>query len=266
MRKIYYLLIIITSLISLTPTINATETSTFEFDFNNSESAGWTSSITDVSEEYASPQRRETYQFEAGISDVIIEKSDKTKVREKAFKLAVTNRSDDAFPFMYRQFNLKPNHSYKIQIDANLYSDVCEGDFFGSGGHPDSSIFIQYGALSSRPQIISDHLGNLVLVQKGLGQAPNRTDFLYVGPVGTGVSCPENKNRHDFFQVVSTERIMQRNTKAPFTQMEITNGATIPKIVTSDQEGNIWIIVGWDSAFEARTTTYFDDIKITFIE
>ena len=40
----------------------------------------------------------------------------------------------------------------------------------------------------------------------------------------------------------------------------------VPFQVTSDKEGNIWVIIGSDSGFEGKTAVYYNSINITLTE
>ena len=36
--------------------------------------------------------------------------------------------------------------------------------------------------------------------------------------------------------------------------------------VTTDSDGNVWVIAGTDSGLEGPTTIYYDEINVTFTE
>jgi len=154
--------------------------------------------------------------------------------------LAGDNRSDDLFMFLTREVTgLRPNAPYAVTFELVLASNAGTG-CAGIGGAPGESVFLKVGASRTEPRVLPDADGSLRLdVDKG-SQANGGANAQVIGNIANGLSqCPD----------------------APFRLINRSNTGT-PFLMTSNEQGALWLLVGTDSGFEGTTTLYYDSISV----
>jgi hypothetical protein len=147
---------------------------------------------------------------------------------EKAIMLSGNNRSDDLFMFLKKKLTgLQSNTDYTITFDVEV----------GSAGAPGETVFLKVGATDIEPKSVIDK-GNFVMnIDKG-NQAEDGIDMVTIGDVAapsSGVYVKINRTN------ASTDR---------------------PLEVTSNNKGELWLIVGTDSGFKGTTTLYYTTISV----
>jgi hypothetical protein len=154
--------------------------------------------------------------------------------------LAGDNRSDDLFMFLTREVTgLRPQTSYAITFELVLASNAGSG-CTGIGGAPGESVYLKVGASRTEPRAIPDVDGSLRLdVDKGI-QASGGANAQVIGNIANGLA---------------------QCTNAPFRLITRTNLGT-PFLITTDERGTLWLLVGTDSGFEGTTTLYYDSIRV----
>ncbi len=181
------------------------------------------------------PEDNETfYELEHEISP-LPEPLDETK---SSLKLSGNNHSDDLFMFVKRKItDLEPNRSYDLTFNLEFATNAPDNSF-GVGGSPASSVYIKAGASKIEPITEIDSLDmHRMNIDKG-NQASEGEDMINLGDFSNG----------------SEEEVYKLKTLSnenPFT-------------VQSDENGELWVIVGTDSGFEATTTIYYNKISIKF--
>ena len=158
---------------------------------------------------------------------------------QKGFKLTGNNHSDDLFMFITRRVSdLEPSTTYQLAVEVELASNAPQSSF-GIGGSPGSSVYLKAGAADQEPQAVRDGDFWQLNLDKG-NQSQAGTDMQVLGTIGT--------NREDFtYALVSLD-----NRTEPFT------------IQTNDQ-GELWVIIGTDSGFEGTTTLYYNQIELRLL-
>jgi hypothetical protein len=154
--------------------------------------------------------------------------------------LAGDNRSDDLFMFLTREVTgLRPNAPYALTFDLVLASNAGTG-CAGIGGAPGESVYLKAGASRTEPRVTPDAEGSLRLdVDKG-SQGSGGANAQVIGNIANGIAqCPE----------------------APFRLIARSN-AGAPLLITSNEQGALWLLVGTDSGFEGTTTLYYDSIRV----
>lgn len=159
---------------------------------------------------------------------------------EGALVLSGTNLSDDLFMYLKKQISgLEPNTEYEAVFTVQFASNVPDG-MIGIGGSPGESVWIKAGATGIEPEPESDDMGYLRMnIDKG-GQSQGGDDMVVLG---------------DFSNDTDQELY---NLKI------VTNEA--PLEVTTDGNGNLWLIVGTDSGFEGTTMIFYNRIHVTLEE
>jgi hypothetical protein len=158
----------------------------------------------------------------------------------KGLYLAGDNRSDDLFMFLTREVTgLRPQASYAITYELVLASNAGSG-CAGIGGAPGESVFLKVGASRSEPRAVPDAQGQLRLdVDKG-AQASGGANAQVIGDIANGDP---------------------RCSDAPFQRITRSNVGT-PFLITTNERGALWLLVGTDSGFEGTTTLYYDSIRV----
>lgn len=188
---------------------------------------GW---IADYSD-YAIPQE-DLMEFESGRSQLPAP----LPSSQYGFKLSGHNRSDDMFMFMYYSVTgLRPNSEYTISFDLEIASKYASNSF-GIGGSPGSSVYLKVGAVDKEPKVelLGDYYA--INIEKGQ-QSQGGPEMEVIGDIAIG----DDKTEY--------ELINRNNSDNPFK-------------ATTDANGNLWLVIGTDSAFEGLTTIYFNKINI----
>lgn len=207
-----------------------TSTSTFLYDFNKSDD-GWKGDFADL------PVTYEPTIYNLDYSRELLPLEDnKTNY---GMKLTGTNRSDDLFMFMTKSVQgLAPNTEYNASLSIGMYTNE-EGGQFGIGGAPGESVYIKAAVLGTEPKAIEqDEAGEKYYrmnIDKG-NQSMEGKDTSILGNITKPDSSQEG------YQLVT----LQYNVK-----------------VTTNQNGEVFLLIGSDSGYEGLTTLYFDDIKLS---
>jgi len=154
---------------------------------------------------------------------------------KRALNQSGNNHSDDLFMFIRRQLNeLKPNTDYKVSFEIEFASDVADG-MFGVGGSPGEGVIIKAGVTNTKPEKINQAGMYQMNIDKG-NQATGGSDMFVIGDFSNDTS----QNEYALKTLIADD---------------IT-------IVSSNSLGELWLIVGTDSGFEATTTIYYNLIKV----
>ena len=200
------------------------------FDFEENEE-GWTGGFADLPEE-----GHDIYELEVDLSPI----PEETNATGNSIRIQGNNRSDDLFMFLKKQITgLSPSTTYQIIYDIEIASQYPE-EAPGAGGSPGGSVFIKAGATAEEPiPIVEDQGGVNYLrmnIDKG-NQSQEGADMINMGTVG--IDGDEYKY----------ELIQRSNEDRRFS-------------VTTDPDGNLWLIIGTDSGFEGLTVLYYNRIKV----
>lgn len=202
----------------------------YEFDFENGLD-GWIVDYADY------PVNSESfYELESGVKSL----PEPLDTNDMALMVSGNNHSDDLFMFIKRKISgLAPQVEYVCKINFLLGTNPANQSV-GVGGSPGSSVSVKVGATSIEPQKVLD--GNMYRMNiDKANQMTEGEDMLIVGDLTNGLEKTQYVlkplNNHD------------RNFK-----------------VKANAEGEVWIVIGTDSGFEATSTVYYDKIKIEFVE
>jgi hypothetical protein len=164
-----------------------------------------------------------------------------TGLQGGALFISGKNVSDDLFMFLaYPVRGLRPETSYSLAFELKLASNAPAG-CVGVGGAPGESVYLKVGAATERPARVTASSGSLRLnLDKG-EQSQGGANAQVVGDVTNGMTGCDD----------SAYRLITRDNRAS------------PFRVTSDSQGELWLLVGTDSGFEATTALYYDTIRVT---
>jgi hypothetical protein len=155
-----------------------------------------------------------------------------------ALKVSGNNHSDDLFMFVKRKVTgLEPNMVYYVTFTVEFASDVPKG-MMGVGGSPGESVYVTAGAVLNEPLKVAGPDNYYGMNIKKSDQSRNGEDMVVIGNFANGTD------------------------KSEYTLKTVSNEK--PFHVTTSPNGELWIIVGTDSGFEATTTIYYNSIKVKF--
>ncbi|UCG28767.1 MAG: hypothetical protein JSV24_05255 [Bacteroidales bacterium] len=157
----------------------------------------------------------------------------------KALKISGNNHSDDLFSALYRKFdNLKPNHTYSITFDLELASNAPT-NAAGVGGSPD--LALGGGGINYPPENSLDDINHY---------RPN-----FESQLQSGLS-------NQIFKVLGTIGVSDE-IPTPFMLIN-RNNLSDPINISTNSDGEIWLMIATDSGFESTTTLFYKSIRIKF--
>lgn len=213
-------------------------TRTFNFNFNEGE-LGWSADLSD----YPASQT-DDFDFLAEIRDVPAG----IGLNGTAYYVQSTNRSDDLFTYLARKLDttdgIEPNREYRMTYTIVFASNAPTG-CFGVGGAPGEAVYLKAGGAGTEPMTElnddEDYFG--LSVDKG-----NQSQS---GPAGSVVDTIQNG--------LACETIPDLDN-APYVLL--TRVHTHETTVTASPDGDLWLLVGTDSAFEGVTELYYRSISV----
>lgn len=153
-----------------------------------------------------------------------------------ALRQSGNNHSDDLFMFVHRRITgLEPNRDYQLSFEIEFASNVADG-LFGVGGSPGESVYLKAGASALAPEKIVEQSDYRMNIDKG-NQSVGGSAMKVVGDF----SNDTNQSVYTLKSLVARDLL----------------------IVSTNSRGELWLIVGTDSGFEATTTIYYNAINVT---
>lgn len=162
--------------------------------------------------------------------------ADSTK---KAIRTSGINASDDLFMFIKKKISgLRENSTYEILFNVRLASNAPTGQV--GEETPGESVYVKVGASTHEPEkeIVEDyyHLN----IDKG-DQSEGGENMIVIGHIGVAATTPQKY-----------ALIVKNNNSS--------NGV----YATTDDRGELWLIVGTDSDYPEQTTLYYTQIDVLF--
>lgn len=207
--------------------------SLFTFEFTSS-TEGWLGDFAD----YPNEQNVEAF-YELMFSHSVLPSP--LNNNEGSLRQSGNNHSDDLFMFIKKKLDgLKPNTSYQVSLEVEIASNVANGSI-GVGGSPGEGVYIKAGASTIEPVKVLNSLENhyRMNIDKG-NQSQAGKDMKLIGDFANGTS-------------LNIYKLKLLSTSSPIDVMTNANG-------------EIWVIVGTDSGYEATTTIYYDRITVSIKE
>jgi len=201
----------------------------FTFNFTN-DTEGWTGDFADYPND---PGVEDSYELEFSHSAL----PGPLNSSDGALRQSGNNHSDDLFMFVKKKLTgLEANTDYKIDIEVEIATNVASGSF-GVGGSPGEGVYIKAGASTKEPMKVLDNSDNhfRMNIDKG-NQSQGGADMKLIGDFANGTD-------------LNVYKLKILKTSGPVNVM-------------SDSNGEVWIIVGTDSGFEAITTIYYNRISV----
>lgn len=203
----------------------------FSFEFSQTDH-GWTGDFSDYPE-------GDSVFYELEVTHTALPTN--ISSTRKGIKVSGNNHSDDLFMFIKKQLTgLKPNATYNVLFNIRFASNVATG-LVGVGGSPGESVYVKVGATQIEPKKVLVDGYYQMNINKG-NQSQGGSDMQVVGNVAVAATTTQY-----------TEVYRTNSTKSVFQ-------------VTTNSQGEAWIILGTDSGFEGKTTLYYTSVDILFNE
>jgi hypothetical protein len=231
-------LLLVVPIAMLVASCASTYEQAYKFDYAfGTDQEGWVTGFADLPANYDV----ETFALHSGWSKL------PSGLEGGAVYLSGHNRSDDLFMYLQKHISgLKPKTTYQMGFSIALASNTPKG-MVGIGGSPGESVFIKAGAVNFEPKVVTDSAGWLRLnIDKG-NQAAAGKDAVDLGTIA-------NPNLDPATSTGDTYAIMNLSNQGH------------PFLVTSDEHGSIWVIIGSDSGYEGLTTIYYHSIEINLVQ
>lgn len=202
----------------------------YVFSFTEDEDKEWKAGFADypVGEE-------EFYELDFGYATVPEEAGEK----KSGFFMSGNNHSDDLFMYLYHKIDgLEPETAYQLSFFLEMASNAPRNSV-GIGGSPGASVYLKAGALPHEPERIKEDVGEVEYWRTGFdkgNQSESGTDMKVLGNVGTDLS--------------------------EFKYTYIKRSAENLITVTTNEKGELWLILGTDSGFEGTTTVFYTSLKV----
>lgn len=156
------------------------------------------------------------------------------------FAVSAPNPSTDLFIYIWKPVTgLAPNTRYQVTVSLRFATNAPPN----CPGNPGENVTIKAGASAVEPARVTQLNRVTVNFDKG-DQATGGTDVAALG---------------DFTQTTTAGTCDQ----PLYSEKTLTTGAAAPA-VTSDANGQLWLVIGADSGFVGRTRIYFLNGEATF--
>ncbi len=190
---------------------------------------GWTAGFSDY------PVKMESdWKLEEGIASLPAP----LDTQKKGFRISGNNHSDDLFMYFKKKVaGLKPNQEYNAAFTLECASDAPSDGWMGSGGAP-NAVSVGIGAVPIEPKTTVDNLDHYRMNIDKIQQKNDGKDMKIIGDIGNG-----------------TDKVGYKL----LTKTGEFKGKT-------DASGNLWLIFGTDSGFDATTTLYYTSVKVKLTE
>ncbi|HEY8468404.1 MAG TPA: hypothetical protein VIL18_02120 [Longimicrobiales bacterium] len=208
------------------------ENGVFDFRFTTG-THGWTPGFADypVGEE-------QSYQLVAGHEELPAP-LDQSR---RGILLSGNNHSDDLFMFLKRQLTgLQPETEYDVAISVEFATNAAQG-CFGVGGSEGESVVIKAGASAVEPDTVVKSEGVATMVRFNLdkgNQLEPGADAIVLGNIANSSTDCGN---------------------APY-ELKTLDSADQELTAKTDANGRLWLFVGSESGFEAKTALYYTRIR-----
>jgi hypothetical protein len=152
-------------------------------------------------------------------------------------RLTGHNRSDDLAMLVTAPLRgLLPDTIYRVELEAELASNVPHG-CAGIGGSPGDSVYVKLGASGEQPVAEVDPVDGWLRLNIDFGVQSNAgANARVAGTLGNSQDCENGVDVDYEIKTLSTEGQ--------------------PLLVSTGDDGTLWLIAGTDSAFEGFTQYY----------
>jgi hypothetical protein len=206
---------------------------TYSYDFDASDFS-WTSGFAD----FPTDADSSFYELAANYTD--------SPAGRNSLMISGNNHSDDLFMYWKKKITgLRPSTEYIVTWEIEFESQARRGEV-GVGGAPGESVYLKVGATKNEPLPVVSGDQFRMNIDKG-HQSEGGDDMVRIGDI----SVPAGTEGF----VVATRSNSPNDMNSTYKN---------PISVTSNDQGELWLIVGTDSGFEGTTTLYYRKISAVF--
>ncbi|KTD36400.1 hypothetical protein Lnau_1384 [Legionella nautarum] len=158
----------------------------------------------------------------------------------RSLKISGNNHSDDLFMYAYKKLEgLKANTKYQVHFSVEFASNGA-ADSIGTGGSA-SSVYVKLGAVAEKPQRYLDEANFYRMALDKGNQLSDGKDMILLGSIGV-------------------------DSQSAVYRIKTLSNLSSHYSATTNSKGELWLVLGTDSAFESKTTIYYTNIIATFKE
>jgi len=189
-----------------------------------------------------------TYQWQGDFADYPVEDSTFYELKfdhadlpanlgsGKSLMLSGNNHSDDLFMFLKKKItNLSPNTEYAVSFEVKFATNAAKNSV-GAGGSPGESVFLKAGAFHEEPVKVAKDGYYTMNLDKG-NQSSRGEDMVVIGTIASSYTDGMNYALETLNNITSFE-------------------------ARSNQNGELWVIIGTDSGFEGTSTIYYTEVSL----
>jgi hypothetical protein len=208
------------------------------FDFRDG-AQGWQAGFADYP-----PGQEQFFQLQAGIRELPagIEPSG------MGYFISGSNHSDDLYMFLKRKLGqaegVRPNTTYRLAFKL-VFASNAPGGCLGVGGSPGEGVTLKAGGADIEPTPVLQADMYRMNVEIG-DQTQGGPAGSVVGNIANGLDCDEAAQQG-----------------MPYVSQTREHTSEFP--ITSGPNGELWLLVGTDSGFEAVTALYYQRIEVELI-
>jgi len=159
-----------------------------------------------------------------------------------AYYIGGHNNSDDALLYIKKQYTgFVANTEYTVTIQAANFLTNAPTGCMGVGGAPGESVYVIAAASPTEPKPVDTNGEIRLNIDRG-NQGTAGTASMLLGNIANGLPC-------------------DGTTKYAAKLSKNTTGVK----VKTDASGNIWVVFGIDSGFEATSSIYLQSLIIGFV-
>lgn len=154
----------------------------------------------------------------------------------KALLLSGNNHSDDLFMFLKKKISgLSPNTEYAASFEVKFATNAARNSV-GIGESPGESVFLKAGSFNEEPRKVNHDGYYTMNLDKG-NQSTRGENMVVIGTISSA------------------------STNGVYYALETRNNIT-SFVARTNQNGDLWIIVGTDSGFEGTSAIYYTEISL----
>ena len=160
---------------------------------------------------------------------------------ESGWKVSGNNHSDDLLATIIAPVTgLEPMRTYQATMEIEIVTDVPT-NCFGIGGSPGSSVYVKAAVSDTKPERSVGN-DNHYRINLDIGnQSQSGTEGQSIGNIENSLECEQAQ---------------------AFEKKTLTTDTVID--VTSDANGQVWVLSGFDSGFEGKTIIYISRLSVSF--
>lgn len=203
---------------------------TYTWDFEQSYD-GWTAGFSDYSDSNS---------VNMGLFDSLtLIPYASSSLNNKGIAIGGDNTSDDLFIFLKKKITgLLPNSTYKVTFNIGFATEMSSQIFIGE------CALIKVGGSSYEP--LSDTIGHNGYYQMNIDKGNQQQD----GPDMKKISCTHHDSSYSYNHYY---RFDTNNINGPIVN------------ITTNSQGEMWVIIGNEMSHEFYTKLFYDDITIEFL-